>query len=232
MKKIFLMLGILSFPFTVNAYEPNNCSSMYFNNAPPIIQESFDREYIKTDCNLEYTNGYTTQGNISLWSAEHLTRNQVDNSEKITRKSHFDNRNPVIKSYSNSGYDKGHMTPSNDMTTLISQKETFTWKNIVPQDHELNNGKWKQIENNARFYASKYGDAYIVTGGFFSKPRTIGNKNVLVPYEIWKAILIPVKGIALVYSCINSNEQICKAENLATFQERTEIIPFPGLFKK
>lgn len=225
-KKLLIVSILTMFPTVSYAID---CPNMYFDGNYPQIQNTFEKEYVQQDCHKEFSNGYTEQGNMNLWSAEHLTRKQIENSENISRKGKFNYKDPIIKSYSNSGYDRGHMAPSGDASTLESQEETFTWKNIVPQNHKLNGGKWKKIEENTRYFAKKYGEVYVVTGGYFDKINTIGEENILVPEEVWKAILIPSKNIALVYSCKNNSLQKCTSETLNEFEGRTGITPFPAL---
>jgi endonuclease G len=51
--------------------------------------------------------------------------------------------------YTNSGYDRGHLTPNHAIATrfgAVAQEETFLMSNILPQDPDLNQGPWRELE--------------------------------------------------------------------------------------
>lgn len=97
----------------------------------------------------------------------------------MRRYGRFDSSNRIIKSYCNSGYDRGLMTPSGDMPDVQSQQQTFVWQNIIPQDHKLNTGKWNWIEYQTRQLARKYDEVYVVMGPTFKIPaKMIGPNKV------------------------------------------------------
>ena len=43
--------------------------------------------------------------------------------------------------------------------------DTFYTSNISPQDHDFNSGIWNRLEQKTRYWADKYNDIYVVTGG-------------------------------------------------------------------
>lgn len=94
------------------------------------------------------------------------------------------------KDYKGSGYDRGHLLPSANMT--FSQKandETFYYSNISPQAPEFNRGIWKSLEELERAWAQKYEVIYVVTGGVLNDSlKKIGN-GISVPNYFYKAIL-------------------------------------------
>lgn len=94
------------------------------------------------------------------------------------------------RNYKNSGYDKGHLCPAGDMK--FSKKafdETFLTSNISPQKHDFNEGVWNRLEQKVRYWSTKYGEVYIVTGGVLTDGlKTIGKENVSVPNYFYKIV--------------------------------------------
>lgn len=97
--------------------------------------------------------------------------------------------------YRNSGYSRGHLAPAGDMKwDSVAMMESFYFTNCIPQDKELNNGKWNQLENKTRGWAKKYGQVFVVCGPAFLNEDTIriGHNGVGVPDACFKALLVPV----------------------------------------
>ena len=96
--------------------------------------------------------------------------------------------------YRNSGYSRGHLAPAGDMKwDSVAMLESFYFTNCIPQDRELNNGRWNQLEMKVRTWAKEYGRVYIVCGPVFLNTDTlrIGHNKVAVPDACFKALLIP-----------------------------------------
>ena len=97
--------------------------------------------------------------------------------------------------YRNSGYSRGHLAPAGDMKwDSVAMVESFYFTNCIPQDKELNNGRWNQLEMKTRAWAKEYGRVYVVSGPAFWDDDTlrIGHNGVAVPDACFKALLIPV----------------------------------------
>ncbi|MGO1070644.1 DNA/RNA non-specific endonuclease [Lysobacter sp. CA199] len=196
-------------------------------------------------------NGELTQGAISvcyqdynlyaskvtggnLWSAQHLTRTKVEGAESISRiDSNFFSEPGLATthaSYTNSGYDRGHMMPAGDASTTPAQKETFSVANIVPQTGKLNRGIWARIENTVRLVAKSYEEAYVVTGpDFANMSTTIASGKVVVPTQTWKAVYVPDAGVAGAYWCENNLAPVCKVISINELERAAFVDPFPGL---
>jgi endonuclease G len=100
------------------------------------------------------------------------------------------------RDYSGSGYDRGHMTRSEDRSRLPEDMAaTFILSNVLPQKHELNAGPWLRLEDYSEDLARKEGKSlFIVSGGIFAKnPPTIG-KGVAVPDTCFKVVVVLDKG--------------------------------------
>lgn len=102
--------------------------------------------------------------------------------------------------YSNSGFDKGHNTPSADRTsTAEANSSTFLMTNIIPQAPTNNQLAWARMEDSLRRLATLGFEVYIIMGtygvggtgnnGYFEQ---IDEGRVTVPANIWKvAVVLP-----------------------------------------
>ena len=94
--------------------------------------------------------------------------------------------------YSGSGYDRGHMCPSEDRTdTVADNQATFLLTNMIPQQDNVNGGPWSALEAYSRTLAGQGKELFVVSGGTYSgTPATIGPHAVAVPSASWKVIVI------------------------------------------
>lgn len=149
----------------------------------------------------KFTILYDNELNNPVWVAEYLTREDVE-SEAVSRDKFSFSDDPDIdgeaqtSDYTNSGYDRGHMAPAEDMEiSATAMKECFYMTNIVPQLHSLNGGRWRTMEELARKVALKVGATWIFSGPVYRNPNpgecfgTIGKRNlVAVPQAFFKVI--------------------------------------------
>jgi endonuclease G len=110
----------------------------------------------------------------------------------------------VTGDYTNSGFDRGHMTPSADRTnTVDNNSATFFMTNIIPQAPDNNQGVWARLEDYARTLVST-NDLYIISGAYGTGgtgsngfKSVISSNNIVVPARTWKIIvLVPKAGTA------------------------------------
>lgn len=130
----------------------------------------------------------------------------------------------ISQDYSRSGYDRGHMCPAAD--NLYSQKsmeECFYMTNMCPQDHELNQGRWNDLEIKCRDWTMSYGQLLIACGPIFkegSAEKYIGKyQKVRVPDAFFKVIVTtsvsPQKAIAVVFdNSPEANERYCSIDEV------------------
>ncbi len=100
--------------------------------------------------------------------------------------------------YSNTGFDRGHMCPSDDRDGNASDNEaTFYMSNIVPQAPNNNQITWANLENYLRTLLPAH-EVYILsgvygqggTGSNGGTTNTINNGNIVVPSRLWKVAVI------------------------------------------
>lgn len=147
---------------------------------------------------IGYTVSYNPEWNIPNWVAYVLTKEETMGTE--SRAKHFlpdpqITNNPVVTSdYSHSGYDRGHMAPAADMKwSKQAMQESFYMTNMCPQNHSINAGDWKDLEEFGRDLAVEYDSIYIVCGPIVhSTEHTIGQeRSIVVPEAFFKAFLRP-----------------------------------------
>jgi endonuclease G, mitochondrial len=113
----------------------------------------------------------------------------------------------VPSDYTGSGFDRGHMTNSEDRSRSPEDNaQTFLMTNILPQSPDNNQGPWVQLENYSRQLVRSGKELFIVSGGYGQGgigknglKATVGQGKVLVPALTWKVILVldtPNSGVA------------------------------------
>lgn len=173
-----------------------------------------------------------------MWSAEHLTAADLEAARDTPRQNEFhpDSRLPPadqahLDDYRQSGYDRGHMTPSGDMPTGQAQQQSFSLANMILQTAALNRGIWEAIETAVRRLAARRGELYLVTRPVFAGEQigSIGPSGVLVPSATWKAVYDPRAHATGVYVCANTTAPGCDVASVATLVRLAGIDPFPAL---
>jgi len=212
------------------------CPNFFIAGGAPTLDASLTTRTTEV-CHTEYVilDSGVTKG--PLYSAQHLTAAQVAGANAISRTGSFHQETEIpvadrsqTSDYTNSGYDRGHMTPAGDESTIDSEKESFSMGNIVPQDHKLNIGIWAKIEADVRVLATNLGDVYVVTGPAFSASSipTIGKDAVAVPEYTWKAVYEPGIGAAA-YVCTNDDDETCNVVSINDVITLSGVDPFPML---
>ncbi len=133
------------------------------------------------------------------WVAWELTRAEAQSAESSRKNSAFAPDLSVegcatLADYKNSGYDRGHLCPAGDMKwSQESMDACFLLTNMSPQDHQLNNGAWKNLEEKCRTWAIRDSAIIIICGPVLTDklPRSIGQTPVPVPERFFKVVLAP-----------------------------------------
>ncbi len=142
-----------------------------------------------------FTSVFDTVHHIPFYSYYKLTNTQANNLKKYKRLKSF-SKDPNFTSnlqannsiFLKSGYDKGHLTPAEDMSfDSIAEAQCFYFTNIIPQNPKLNRGQWKALEDHIRNEALATDSILIITGGFsFNSGKVL--KNIYIPDSIFKII--------------------------------------------
>ncbi|WP_046867061.1 DNA/RNA non-specific endonuclease [Microvirga massiliensis] len=172
-----------------------------------------------------------------LWTAEHLTREDLRRAACIDRVNKFHaetglpkDERAELSDYVRSGFDRGHLAPAADMPTEDAQDESFSLANMVPQDPTLNRRFWQQVETTVSGLTMRYGETYVVTGVAFRGQNLQSLKGrVLVPTQIFKAVYVPSLEQAGAYVVDNVNTKDWKLLSIDELTALTGIDAFPGL---
>ncbi|MBQ7773060.1 MAG: DNA/RNA non-specific endonuclease [Bacteroidales bacterium] len=153
---------------------------------------------------LEYTGhtlSYNSKTRLPNWVAYELTRREAqgDNprKDKFARDPKANGPQGDKEDYRNSGWDRGHMAPAGDMKwSTRAMDESYYFTNICPQNHELNTGDWKELEEKCRNWAEKLGSIHIVCGPIITDNThgTLGANKIVIPDKFFKVLLTQKDG--------------------------------------
>ena len=93
--------------------------------------------------------------------------------------------------YNRTGYDRGHMVPSEDKQAASSiNRMTFRMSNVCPQLPSLNRGQWKVTENVCRQLAIRHDSVRVEVHAIFTPHwvQHIGAHEIRVPDHFRKVV--------------------------------------------
>lgn len=147
-----------------------------------------------------YTLSYAEKHEQAEWVAYELRKKHIKQNN-FNRPYFIEDKDVKTKSadwrnYKKSGFDRGHLCPAGDRGfDYQAYFETFLTSNISPQDHSFNAGVWNSLEQKVRYWAGRYNDVYVITGGVLKNGlQTIGSEDVSVPEEFYKIVVDKTKG--------------------------------------
>ena len=188
-----------------------------------------------------YTISYNRNWNQPNWVAWELNKNETrgrnNRNEEFTADPDLAEAYQVESyDYSGSGYDRGHMCPAGDNHfDAKAMNESFYMSNICPQNHELNAGKWNDLEIACRKWANRYQQLFIVCGPIIDKRngKRIGKEHeIIVPEKFFKVILItstkPARAIGYIFEN-NGSDRPYKVHSIDEVEKITGMDFFPNL---
>ena len=192
-----------------------------------------------------YTLSYLEEYEQPEWVAYEL-KQELLFKPHVPRADNF-RMDPLVKTksamredYKRSGYSRGHLVPAGDMAfNETAMSETFFMSNMSPQKINFNGGVWRELEEQVRDWAKKYGNLYVVSGPMLDeKPIDyIGKNDVAVPAAYFKAIVDEndgdPRGIAYIIPHEKVSEQLDEfAVSIDELESRTGIDFFQNLFSE
>lgn len=231
-----LLLPLLCLCFQVgSAHAQSACGPQFLAGQAPVLINPALAQNAHMLCYEIYAIADSGVTRTPLWSAEHLTSDEVLAARQQPRVDAFHPEMALPASerseredYVGSGLDQGHMTPSGDAPNPRAQFETFSLGNAVPQDPDNNRHLWQGIEIATRGLARYDRELYVVTGPAFVGPRGLIRGRVSVPTHIWKAIYDPRRGAAA-YITLNRPGFLYAEISIAELTRITGVDPFPAL---
>ena len=191
-----------------------------------------------------YTVSYNPDLCIPNWvawelNAEKLVERESRNSKFVPNPKLPEDMAVTTKEYTGSGWDRGHMCPAGDNKYhWRAMNESFYMTNICPQNHNLNRGDWKELEEACRRWA-EVEPVYIVCGPInYRTPKYgyIGKTfKIRIPDAFFKVVLTGMqsgkpRAIGFIYKNEAGNNKRDKYVNSIDEVERiTSMDFFPAL---
>ncbi|RAK69726.1 DNA/RNA non-specific endonuclease [Hymenobacter edaphi] len=155
----------------------------------------------------QYTLSYSRDRGTPNWVAWHLSRAWLGSAP---RQDDF-RPDPALprgwyqvtpRSYSGSGFDRGHNCPSADRSlTLDDNSATFLMTNMIPQAPMNNQRTWNHLEDYSRDLVQAGHEVYVLMGsygrggtGSSGLVQTLDNGHVTVPKRVWKVLVVLPNG--------------------------------------
>lgn len=104
------------------------------------------------------------------------------------------NDSPDERSYSRSGYDRGHMVASDNASSLEEMSDTYLMTNMTPQHPDLNRKNWAKLEQKIRqdFFDTAV-DTWVVTIAVYSRHPEKIKSGIPIPSSYWKLVYRGIK---------------------------------------
>jgi endonuclease G len=174
-------------------------------------------------CNLNYVIYWNEKTRNPFYSAEMLLSS---NLVTIPRDGDF-YKNYILdtattEDYTNSGYDRGHLTPSADANSSIAQKQTFDLANVAPQEPSCNRIIWKKLEcDTRRLVKSNPGVKFFIITGVYGSLGDIKETNI--PMYFYKIIINTKTKSVLVYRLKNVKDSKLEVITIEALQKETGL---------
>jgi endonuclease G len=229
------LLGAAMALFFRGALAGSSCRQLFAGGIMPTAAPPLPGERVLV-CHAAYAVLVSGVARDPLWSAELLTGPQAASAMRIKRGRHRFYPELALPPDAQAmptdyhGYDRGHMTPAEDVPDPEARSETYSLGNVVPQTAALNRGIWLGIEEAVRHLAERDGALYVVTGPVLTAgdART-WDGAVDVPVATWKAVYDPAAGWAAAYVCDNTPDPDCTTVSIDQLQRVVGVDPFPSL---
>jgi endonuclease G len=196
MTRTVLVVASVVFTLVPTLSRAQSTASLHLTMGNPsgaVASTSYPTNYLMLK--NQYSQSYYRDRGIPNWVAWHLGSVDLGSANRSTSFT-TDTTLPSgwyrvsSSSYTNSGYDRGHMCPSADRTaTDADNQATFIMTNVVPQTPDNNQGPWAAMETYLRSLVSAGNELYIYSGPDDSK-GTIDSGRVQIPAYTWKIVVV------------------------------------------
>lgn len=205
------------------------------------VPKDMSNEVLTNDAMTVYFNPKHHIPNCVIYE---LTETEVtisDSPGAEKRKNYDYDKNPATRNspekwdYRGSGYDRGHMAPAMDMKwSSEAMRQCFYMTNMCPQDHDLNGGAWRLLEEKIHHWGKRDKRLIIATGPIMGKSMKTTGKScaVAIPEAFYKVVYAPTQGRAIGF--IYPNEPVSgsfkkRAVTVDEVERLTGLDFFPSL---
>ncbi len=172
----------------------------------PETRKTFNRE--------SYFIDYNTRTKVANYVYERLTRQSyVNNATRDGINFHVDFQIPNVNrarsdDYHHSGLHKGHLaTAANAVSSRKAMDDTFYLSNIVPQNPNLNQSFWKQLEGYIQRSAESHDLVEVFTGPLFVSQQNVNGKSISFPVIGSSEVAVPTHLFKVIYLHRGLNHQ-------------------------
>jgi endonuclease G len=207
--KRFIFAALMLFPTAVFA---SPCDQFFPNSKEIVVPNT------TVLCNSFYATVYDPAHEANVFSTEIAT----PRTGKPVRKNDFrpDKRDPnpaTPDDYTNTGFDRGHMTPAADSNDDQQMSDTFYMTNMTPQEPTVNRTPWRLLEVAVRDMKFKY----VITGAIYANyDRVIGAHKVPVPTQLYKIVFLQDDTV-IAYIADNIKNGKVTTTNVETIEAKT-----------
>ena len=121
--------------------------------------------------------------------------------------------------YTNSGFDRGHMCPSDDRSdTAADNKLLYYMTNIIPQTPDNNEGVWESFESYCQNLAQQGNEMLLICGpSAFNGSRISPSGKASIPGYTWKVAVVVPAGSGTAASRVTASTRVIavKIPNIA-----------------
>ena len=172
------------------------------------LPQRLDNQTVRYKAITVYYNKHYRVPNCVAYELTNTQVSMADAPDAQKRDNFQFNRDPQVQGcpdwweYKETGYDRGHMAPAMDMRwDKTAMEQCFLMTNICPQDHELNDGEWRHMEEAIHTWARSARRLVIFTGPVLEgNMKKMGKKgNIAVPTQYYKVLYAPEQDRAIAF---------------------------------
>lgn len=183
---VLLILYLKSFAF--EHYKPSAEFASYFNpiNCSQILDKFF---YLNCyDYKLKGTKAIAYQVEAKNFKNKQIKkRPRFEDDTNIPKK-----YRTTWSDYKNSGYTRGHTAPNASFNfNKAAQNSVFLMSNITPQNEQINNKIWNEIEQKERILALKFHNIEVLNLVLYDKNPQFIKNHIAIPFSYIKIIKTP-----------------------------------------
>ncbi|RAU81806.1 DNA/RNA non-specific endonuclease [Pontibacter arcticus] len=202
----YLFILLLAFSCKSTEVTPDKTDHLALGNPSNAITDSSQPEnYLLAK--PQYVVSYSKSRGIPNWVSWHVNSTWLGQTD---RQDNFraDATLPAgwykvnASSYTGTGFDRGHCTPSADRTSSSEDNAaTFLMTNMLPQAPNHNRETWANLEEYTRKLVQQGMEIYVIMGAYGAGGtgengyrKTIDEGRVTVPARIWKVLVVLPEG--------------------------------------